>query len=179
MIDVLSAVYDFVLQYAKSDNVPAYREEQIIIAWQNSATLPADTQEFCVISEINTVRHGTNEESAVIDDSVTFYETLEHIIQLDFYGVNPYDTRVRANAIEMLAFSRVATAFFSAYSDQYLTCLYADDVRNLTGLDETKTFIARYQVTLHLEERLNQAIQTDYFTNVNLHLENVDVHHKI
>ena len=178
MLDVLNAVYDFIYAYSKNENVPQFTENQIIRGWQNSAVLPQESQDFCVFSEINTIRHGTNEESLIIDNNVIFYETLEHVIQIDFYSLNPFIARSRANLIELLAFTRVATDFFKKINKS-LTCLYAEDVRNLTGLDETKSFLARYQVVIHLEERLNQAIQTDYFTNVNLHLENVDVHHKI
>ena len=168
MLDVLNAVYDFIYAYSKNENVPQFSENQIIRGWQNSAVLPQESQDFCVFSEINTIRHGTNEESLII----------EHLIQIDFYSLNPFIARSRANLIELLDFTRVATDFFKKINKS-LTCLYAEDVRNLTGLDETKSFLARYQVVIHLEERLNQAIQTDYFTNVNLHLENVDVHHKI
>ena len=178
MIDVLDAVYDFVLACAYDQDIPQYTEDQIIRGWQNDATLPPETQEFCIISELNTVRHGTNEETAFIDDHVNFYETIEHVIQLDFYSPEQLYARGRANIIELLARSRVATTFFKAANPD-LTCLYADDPRNLTGLDDTKSFVARYQLTLHLEERAKLEIPTDYFTSINIHTENVDVHHKI
>ncbi len=177
MLDVLDAVYDFIYAYAKSETVQQLTQNQIIRGWQNSAILPSHAQDFCVFSELNTLRHGTNEESKVIDNNVIFRETLEHVIQIDFYSLDPFVARERANIIEMLAFSRVATDFFKNFNNS-LTCLFAEDVRNLTGLDETKSFLARYQVVIHLEERLNHSIQTDYFTNVSLHIEDVDVHHK-
>ncbi len=91
--------------YDKSENAPQFTESQIIRGWQNSAVSPAGSQDFCVFSELNTIRHGTNEESKIIDDGVVVQETLEHVIQLDFYSLDPLIACSQAYVIELLAFS--------------------------------------------------------------------------
>lgn len=182
MIDILGAVYDFVLAYAKSDDIPAYTEDQIVRGFQNMAAMPENTHEFCTITLLNTVRHGTNHEFYTntadnTDETLKqhFQEVLEHVIQLDFCSAEPFVlpqiTQARANIIELVAGSNQATDFFENYPDEngnkdLITCLYAEDLQNLTGFDETKTYTARYMVRLHLQERFSAAFDVDYFNKI-------------
>lgn len=184
MLDILSAVYDFVLKYAcdAGAGVPAYDETQIVRGWQNSATLPPTVNEFCIITELNTIAHGTTSELCKTDVECQYKRTVEHVIQIDFIsseGITaPHATLLRANVINMLCNTSVATSFFKSFSEN-LTCLYCDGVTNLSSLDETKTYATRYQVVIHLAEILSTSLTVDTFSNVKLNIENVDAHHHI
>lgn len=184
MIDILGAVYDFVLAYAKSDDIPAYTEDQIVRGFQNMAAMPSGTHEFCTLTLLETQRHGTDHEwyenagtSDPDDMKRHLAEVLEHVVQLDFCSAEPFVlpqvTQQRANLIELLSGSSAATDFFESIADPdgnkgLLTCLYAEDVRNLSGWDETKTYTARYMTRLHLQERFEAALPVDYFTEIDI-----------
>lgn len=183
MTDILSAVYDYVLKYAcdVSNDINPYTENQIVRGWQNSATLPPNTNEFCIITDLTTSAHGTTSEFFDSDNVCQLQRTIEHVIQIDFLsseGITlPQTTLRRATAIQTVSNTNFATDFFQTF-DSSLTCLYADGVTNLSELDESKTYSTRYQVQLHLAEIFTTTISADTFSNVDLHIENVDVHHK-
>ena len=86
MTDILSAVYDYVLKYAcdVSNDINPYTENQIVRGWQNSATLPPNTNEFCIITDLTTSAHGTTPEFFDSDNVCQLQRTIEHVIQLDF-----------------------------------------------------------------------------------------------
>ena len=74
-------------------------------------------------------------------------------------------TAERAQIIELLARSPTAVKFFAKYG---LSSLFAENVTNVTGWDETKNYTARYNVQLHLGQRFNVATDADFFTSVNV-----------
>lgn len=59
MIDVLAITYDFVQSFAKGFDMPAYPDDHIVQGFQNMATLPEGTHEFCTITLLNSIKHGT------------------------------------------------------------------------------------------------------------------------
>ena len=60
MIDVLAITYDFVKSFAKGFDMPAYPDDHIVQGFQNMAALPEGTHEFCVITLLNSIKHGTS-----------------------------------------------------------------------------------------------------------------------
>lgn len=189
MIDVLDAVYDFILQYAwRNDDVPQYDPGQIVRGWQNAAVLP-NTTEFCVITTLSTVRHGTPVDYSLVtteEINAQYAKVSEYLIQVDFCSAEPNTlpevTKARADIIEMLFFTHKAAEFFNQYEG--LGLMYADDVRDLSYLDENKLYNARYSVTLHISNTVTSSFyEQPSFNNVHFdtvhvpNVENVDIHH--
>lgn len=171
---MLDAVYDFVQTYAcdAAQGIPPYRDDQILIGWQNTGLLPVDSAEFCVITPQASTRHGTNcreMQGEGADTRETWAETLEQEIQLDFCSAEPpvraETTQTRAAMIELLAYSEVATDFFHR-ADPGLTCLFADGVQALPFFDPGEVYTARFMVRLHLERRLEVTLPAETFTAV-------------
>lgn len=185
--DILGAVNDFVLAYCKAPGIPALEQYQIVRGWQNLVSaLPKDSREYVVLTLLSTVRHGTNvhEYNHSKGDTgldLKISRLAEHLVQVDFCGSYPDQSeeipRMRAEVLEILTRDAFAVDFYKQYG---LSALYADDVRPLPFLDgETKQWISRYSVTLHLEGWTTVEPQIDSFSSVNLYLENVDVHHPV
>ena len=179
MIDVLAITYDFVQSFAKGFDVPAYPDDCIVQGFQNMAALPEGTHEFCTITLLNSIKHGTDWQywtNFRKDDPEPFEQHLkaviEDIVQIDMCSAEPYTqpqvTLERAQALQLAANSNLATEFYEHESGGNATCLFAEDVQNLTGFDETKTYTSRYMLRLHLGVKAHAAYETDYFTHVDV-----------
>lgn len=179
MIDVLATTYDFVKSFAKGFDMPAYPDDHIVQGFQNMATLPEGTHEFCTITLLNSIKHGTDWQywtNFRKDDPEPFEQHLkaviEDIVQIDMCSAEPYTqpqvTLERAQALQLAANSNLATEFYEHESGGNATCLFAEDVQNLTGFDETKTYTCRYMLRLHLGIKAHAAYETDYFTHVDV-----------
>ena len=165
MIDVIGAVYDFVKAYANNGtDVPAYTGDQIVRGVLNASVAPSVT-DFAVITHTGTIRHGTTVET--FPDALgksEMQETVEHVVQVDFYSLEPLTkqevTINRAQCLEMCARSHHGVTYFKAYS---LDLMYAENVTNKPLWDETKNYTSCYSVRLHLGETLTKTVQDDYF----------------
>lgn len=177
MIDVLAITYDFVKSFAKGFDMPAYPDDHIVQGFQNMASLPEGTHEFCTITLLNSIKHGTDWQywtNFRKDDPEPFEQHLkaviEDIVQIDMCSAEPYTqpqvTLERAQALQLAANSNLATEFYEHESDGNATCLFAEDVQNLTGFDETKTYTCRYMLRLHLGIKAHAAYESDYFTKI-------------
>lgn len=186
MNDVLGAVNDFILLFVKNANVDALTQPQIIRGWQNVvAGLPKDSQEYAVLTLLSTVRHGTNyHKYAFAEGDTGLVNTVsrmaEHMVQVDFCSAFPKQTeeaaRIRAEILETLTRDLVAVDFFASYG---FSACYADDVRPLPFQNESEQWVARYAVTMHLSGWTETPVELESFEDVNLYLENVDVHHPV
>ena len=186
MNDVLGAVNDFILKYVKNVDIGPLAQLQIVRGWQNVVSaLPKDSQEYAVLTLLATTSHGTNVHRYTHADGDTgLVETVsrmaEHMVQVDFCSAFPQQTeeaaRIRAEILEMLTRDRVATDFFAAYG---FTACYAEDVRPLSFQNESEQWVARYIVTMHLSGWTETPMDLDSFEDVNLYIENVDVHHPV
>lgn len=186
MNDVLGAVNDFILTYVKNADVGPLAQYQIVRGWQNVVSaLPKDSQEYAVLTLLATQRHGTNfhdyafakGDSGLVN---TVSRMAEHMVQVDFCSAYPQQTeeaaRIRAEILETLTRDRVATAFYATYG---FSACYAEDVRPLSFQNEAEQWVGRYSVTLHLSGWTNTPVDIESFSDVNLYLENVDVHHPV
>lgn len=186
MSDPLGVVYQFIRDFAYQEGESSpLSENQVIRGWQNLAYLPKDTTEFCVLTLRDGARQGSNVYQFTDDGedmNMHVMKNLDLIVQVDFNSAEPYVdpivTRNRAEIVEQLINSYVGPKYFKD-KDENLSVLYAEDVKNLSGLDETKTMTARYMVMLHLSQRIDKHLPIDYFTSVHIKTENVDVHHPI
>lgn len=176
-VDILAAVYEFVKAYAYNPEDADSKQlaaDQIIRAGLNDAPVVSTSTELCIIAHVSTIRRGTNHyQYEYTEDPGTFKERasemLEHIISIDFLSAEPMQrqeiTAERAQIIELLARSPTAVKFFTKWG---LSSLFAENVTNVTGWDETKNYTARYNVQLHLGQRFNVATDADFFTRVNV-----------
>lgn len=185
MTDILGAVNDFILEHAHGPGLPALSQAQIVRGWQNYGGLPPKTQELAILTLLSSTRHGTNVRSRRDAPGPTgIIETVsrlaEHMVQIDFCCARPrmpeYAARTRAEIVEILARDPVGVTFFQKYG---LSSCYADEIRALPFVNESKQWVARYSVTLHLTNWTNIDVPLDSFTDVKLHIENVDKHHPI
>ena len=186
MEDVLGAVNDFILTYCKTDTLPALEQNQIVRGWQNLASaLPANSREYVILTLLSMERHGTNAHIYKETSSGGLVQTIarlgEHMVQVDFCCSYPDQNeevaRTRADLLEMLSRDALAVDFYKAYG---FSILYADGIRPLPFLDpETKQWIARYTVTIHLEGWTKYPLPVQSSDRVGLYIENVDVHHPV
>lgn len=188
MTDILGAVNDFILAYIKRpEDLPALTQPQIVRGWQNLVSaLPKNTREYVVLTLLATERHGTNVHEykhsvgeTGLDEKISTHNV--HMVQVDFCCSYPDQgeeiSRTRAELLEMFTRDALMVDFLRSYG---LSSCYADDVKSLAFLDpETKQWVARYAVTMHLEGWTSAEPQIDSFSNVNIYLENVDVHHPV
>ena len=172
--DIYEAVGRFLYQYA----VPAVSLNCIIKGFQNRIVLPKGTNEYIIMTMLNHTRHGTNVyefDARTIpydqDGAEITKELVEVEVQCDFYSDSD-NGRQRATAIEMMACSPYAVRFFKKYG---LSCLYADDVRDLTGVTDADQFVYRHMVVLHLTYTAVITQKLPWFDAVNVNLKNVDV----
>lgn len=168
--DVYEAVRQFVLAYA----LPTIPEENIIQGWQNRSSLPLGTNEFIVISILNSVQHGTNTETFG-GSQLAVRGLIEITVQVDFCSETDI-ARQRAQRIAVVTRSSIGPMFFN---QRGMSALYADDARDISYVGSENQFIRRYMVALHLSVNDGLIVDYDYFDQVAItRLENVDVHHR-
>lgn len=175
MVDVLGAVYDFITTALSPPPV------NVVRGWQNRAALP-DSSEFVVLTLISAPRRGTNVHEWTQNDggpdsiieSVSMLSEL--VVQVDFCGLDAATVMGYATQLVMLARDAVAVDFFAGYG---LSCLYADNPLSLPYSNELDQWVTRYAVQLHLSVWSGIPVQRDYFDSVTVHIEDVDMHHKI
>lgn len=171
-LDVLGAVHDFLA--AHIDIAPAV----IVRGWQNRAALP-NVSSYVVLTLINAPRRGTNVHIWENDNAgdgitesvrmLTLYE-----VQIDFCGLDEAAVNAQAARLVMLARDAVAVDFFRARG---LSCQYADDPRSLPFSNDVDQWEVRYSVTLRLSAWNAADIARDAFRDVDIRIEDVDVHH--
>lgn len=168
---MLGAVYDFILAYA-----PEAKQDNIFRGWQNRLALP-QTQEFIVISVQDTLRIGTNVNNYAqsANNKITTTTLREYIVDVDFCNINQETAQKQAALIESIGRSYIAVDFFEKYD---ISFNYCDDVEYVPYIDEQDQYLHRYRVSLHFTKWEEATVQQEYFSNVKLRVENIDVHHK-
>ena len=195
--DVLSCVHRFILDCAMAPpDIPPLQDKQILRTWQSLAPLP-DAAEYCLITLIGTIRHGTtvidyapqidpriesyltNQSQTLNDDysergSRHLRQLYEYTVQVDFFGVDTVapQTYERARLCHLLACSSEASAIFHDYNPR-LSCLYADDISSFGELDDGHLIRQRYSLTLHLCEEVEHRLPQRFIKDIDLQLDNV------
>ena len=174
-VDILGAVYGVLTEKLGIDG------NIIVRGWQNSASLPNST-EYVVLTLLTAKRHGTNVHKwqglldSVSDISETAYMLAEHTVQVDFCGTDEQAVMQRAAQFAILARDGAAVDYLKA---QGILPLYAEDIRSMPFTNEQRQWEVRYIVTWHLECWHSVTFPRDAFTNVDIQIEDVDVHHPI
>lgn len=173
--DILGAVHSFLTSKMGIDG------DTIVRGWQNRAALPDDC-DYVVLTLQTANRHGTNvhkwtdNKFSDTDLIETVYMHTEYSVQVDFCGTDEQSVMARATTLAAFAREGIAVEFFKAYK---ILPLYAEDIRSMPYSNEQRQWEVRYIVTLHLENWTEIPIDRDAFTDVNLYIEDVDVHHPI
>lgn len=173
--DIYKALYDYVSIFA----TPILPPDNIIIGWQNRHYLPPNTNEYAVITVIDTKRRGTNthewyDDIDVPDNSIVKeMELVESGIQIDFCSNND-NAEKRSRSIELITRSEFGVNFLKTYN---IAPLYADGTRDISFVDQSEQYVRRFMTTVYISYWVNTTISVSSFTNAGIYLENVDVEH--
>ena len=155
------AMYAFLTEFS----TPELDLEHIMNGFENDVTLPPDGNDFAVFRPLSVRRRGTNSETYEKDpdgrDIMTVGSYQEMLIQVDFYSKNWRDAQRRAQTIECVARSSYGPAFFNQFG---LDCLYADEAQNLTAVMDSRKFVSRWSLILHVGHWKRVEIPQDFFT---------------
>lgn len=174
-------IYTVMHEYISIFSTPILPSDNIIIGWQNRSYLPLNTNEYAVISIIDTRRRGTNVQDWSKDPdseeklTVKELELVECSIQIDFCSDNN-NAQQRAQTIELVTRSQLGVKFFKLYG---IAPLYADGIRDISYVDQSKQFVRRFMTTVHICYWTGVSTALDAITDFSLHIENVDVEHPV
>lgn len=171
--NLVTAINDYLVKFCS----PAIPAQNVFWGNQNNIALPKDN-DYIIFSYLTSARQGTNRLTwtPVGDDNVELMETLETTYQIDFYA-NTNNSRdglnamLRAQCIEMISRSHYGVEHFNKYG---ISLLYADDVRDMTFVGDSDTYVRRATLTLHLSMNAKVSIIQDFFKSVFLDLKEVD-----
>lgn len=172
--DVYEAVRQFVHIGAVSASAPNIPLNAIYQGWQNRSVLPANGNDYAVISIISETQKGTN-ASAQQDEDLNIYGLFETSVQVDICADND-SSRQRATSLKMLTRSTIGANFLKSFG---ISALHAEDVRDLSFVGDAQQFVRRHMTTLHLSYVAKVSVEYDYFNQAKLErCEDVSVHHK-
>lgn len=175
--DIYTAVYDYISIFAD----PQLNPNNIIRGWQNRSYLPQDTNEYSVITIIDSKRIGTNVHQWSEDPNISenlIIKELELVgcsVQIDFCSDDD-SSEQRARTIELITRSEIGVNFFSGYN---ISPLYAETPKDMSFTDGSEQFVKRFMVMIHLNYWINFSTSNPSFSTYSLTIENVDVEHPI
>lgn len=186
--DIFGVMFRLIKTYAHNgSDIPPLQDEQIIRARQ-SLVLSSKFSEYCVLTLLSSIRHGTNayQNNAPGSGSdlgnVTMSKCIEHMMQVDFLGIDPlikqYIPMQRASIFESIVNSDIGVTFVKSINP-LLSILYTDDIQSSAELNESHLFRDRYSVVVHLNEHHDLSVPLAYIDNIDLRTENIDVHHSM
>lgn len=173
--DIYKAFFEYVAIFA----TPIMNQDNIIIGWQNRSYLPVDTNEYAVITVIDTKRRGTNvhewydDVTLPHDTIVKEMELVESGIQIDFCSNND-NAEMRARSIELVTRSEFGVKFFKTYN---IAPLYADGTRDISFVDQSQQYVRRFMTTVYVSYWVNTTFKVTSFNEADIYFENVDVEH--
>lgn len=171
--DLLSAVIEFVRSccYYPPDGLPQLPLSSFVRAWQSLAQLPEGVSEYCIVTDLTQVRHGTNtyfyRDSAdkVALGTLTTGKLVEHQVQVDFMGTDPQTPlewpRARASLVELIANSTEGNALLQRINPS-LSLMYCDDVQSVPELDEAHNLRGRHFVVLHIGQNVLATLPQEF-----------------
>lgn len=172
--DPYRAMKAFILRYAP----PLLDDQCVIQGWQNRSSLPEGTNEYAVISILNTRRRGTTRDELVAvsepDSDYRLKTYYEAMCQVDFCSDSD-NARVRAFAADNVFRSLVGVNYFERDG---IAAQYAENIRELSFVDEASQFVRRYALTFHIAYWSIVNIGSSWFNDATLNrVEDVDSHH--
>ena len=168
--DILNALIKFCFNFA----APTLADEMHVLdGFGNNRTLPKDGNDFCIVTPIRQARSGTNVErwKSDGDELMELAEYVDLDVQIDVYSTNIFDALERAQTYETVARSDFGVQHFAAFG---IDCLYADDVQNLTAVMDSKQYVSRWTLVLHLGYWKRVKLAQDFFNTAIVDVVNVD-----
>lgn len=165
--EVQKAVRGFIFTYC----TPSLPSNAVLWGNQPRAALP-NTDELVIITSVSQQRNGTTISGFKAEDGTVHHkELVTEDFQVDFYS-NGREGHDRAACIEMLARSGVASEYFKPFK---MSCLYADDIRDMAETIDAAQYVQRSTLTLHICYWIEVVNEQAWFDSVNVDLKNVDV----
>lgn len=161
----------FLFQYAQ----PKLKDiNHVLVGYNNNLSLPADGNDFCIVTVVSETRRGQTIESfdPSPDEAVAYRTYYEQVVQVDCYSSDLYNARYRAEAFETLARTETGVNFFE---EQGFDLLYADGLRDLSAVMDSNQYISRWTFNLYLGIWKEVTIEQQYFDTATVNLKNVDV----
>ncbi len=169
---IFSAVEQFLLNFSTppltSDGL------HVIPGNTNDQALPADGGDFCIYTPLFMSRRGTNAEdwNTAPAEAVIYDEYVETVWQIDCFSRSMVSAQQLATTYELIARSEAGVNFFKPL---FIDCLFAENLRNLSFVLDSKKYVSRWSLELHLGFWKQVQVSFDFFTSVNVNVVNVDV----
>lgn len=163
------SVYDYILKFAD----PPIEADRIFRGYPNRTALPL-TNTYIVFTESNIERIGTNvteyPDDAILEDQATFFHTFD----IDLTSDNQELALHWSMIFETLNRSHIAADFFKDKPCQFIR---GNDTQFIPYVDDNRQYIYRYRCPIIVSKLEKVTIRQDYFSKVDLRIENVDEHH--
>lgn len=177
VVDITEAqLFCGVEQFLLNFSTPALAADglHVIPGNANDQSLPADGGDFCIYTPIYFGRRGTNVEEWQAEpiDAVNYCEYVETVWQIDCFSQSMVNAQQMAQTFELIARSEAGVNFFKPL---HIDCLFAENLRNLSLIVDSKKYVARWCFELHLGFWKQVQVPFDYFTSVDVNVVNVDV----
>lgn len=169
---IFSAVEQFLLNFSTppltSDGL------HVIPGNTNDQALPADGGDFCIYTPLFMSRRGANAEDwdTAPAEAVNYDEYVETVWQIDCFSRSMVSAQQLATTYELIARSEAGVNFFKPL---FIDCLFAENLRNLSFVLDSKKYVSRWSLELHLGFWKQIQVSFDFFTSVNVNVVNVDV----
>ena len=164
-----SALYTFLVTYI----TPKINADQILAGSQQNMVLP-DDDDYVIFQFLQQIRHGTTTEIYDTENETITLKGLNEIIaKVDCYANSTNSSKddailraqIRANNLNLLFRSSVATDFFKRYN---ISALYADDAQDTTIISGSDQYLHRWSVNLHLSLANTVTIPYPGFTELKI-----------
>lgn len=164
-----SALYTFLVTYI----TPKINADQILAGSQQNMVLP-DDDDYVIFQFLQQIRHGTTTEIYDAENETITLKGLNEIIaKVDCYANSTNSSKddailraqIRANNLNLLFRSSVATDFFKRYN---ISALYADDAQDTTIISGSDQYLHRWSVNLHLSLANTVTIPYPGFTELKI-----------
>lgn len=177
VVDLTQAqLFAGVEQFLLNFSTPALTDDglHVIPGNANDQSLPADGGDFCIYTPLFMSRRGTNSEdwNTAPAEAVNYAEYVETVWQIDCFSRSMVSAQQLATTFELIARSEAGVNFFKPLS---VDCLFAENLRNLSFVLDSKKYVSRWSLELHLGFWKQSQVSFDFFTSVNVNVVNVDV----
>lgn len=164
------AVYDYILKFAD----PPIEADRIFRGYPNRTALPLTNTYIVFTVSDNIERVGTNISQYPDDNSESTSSYRHYAVDIDFTSDDQDISLKWSSKFETLGRSDISTRFFEPYEVFFIR---SSNIQFLPYVDDNRQYIYRYRVQIIIAIWETVTAQQDYFTAVELNLENVDVHH--
>lgn len=168
---LLGAVAAYILAYTDTPNDKLFR------GYQNRMAKPR-LADYTIFNIDGTERVGTNvtsyEQSS--DNKLQTRVLRSYSVSIDFCALDQSVAQQRATTIETFSRSNIGVEFFKQYD---IAINFAEDVLYIPFMDDTKQYINRYRVNIHLTRWETMTTVQEYAEEVILQrVENIDACYK-